>query len=61
MNLFTRCLRVSLFNDSIKVWVIDPYLRNNIDFLQLQLLTKNNYFLFPTQRKYRMVILRYMC
>ena len=61
MNLFTRWLRVSLFNDSIKFWVIDPYHSNNIDFLQLQLLTKNNYFLFPTQRKYLMVILRYMC
>ena len=39
-------------------WVIEPYPSNNIDFLQLQILTKNNYFLFPTQRKYLMVILK---
>ena len=57
-NLFTRGLRVSLFHDSIKFWVIEPYPSNNIDFLQLQILTKNNYFLFPTQRKYLMVILK---
>ena len=58
MNIFTRFLRVFLFNDTIKFWVIDPYPSNNIDFLQLQILTKNNYFLFPTQRKYLMVILK---
>ena len=41
-NLFTRGLRVSLFHDSIKFWVIEPYPSNNIDFLQLQILTKND-------------------